>query len=209
VNTNPKIDVSYLPSSALDAHAPLWWGNLLMLVIETVAFAILIASYFYLRMNFDAWPPPRINREPILYNTRPDLAIASVNALLLLLSCLPAYWIDRAARRKRQVLVQIGLIICIGFGIAAIALRFSEFSAIHFRWDDNAYASTVWTILGMHLLHLMIGTAEFLFLATFAFRCPLDDSHTLDVSVTVVYWYWVVGIWSLLYGIVYFGPRLM
>jgi cytochrome c oxidase subunit III len=205
----PRIDVSHLPNSGFDARSPLWWGNIWLLVIETASFGIFVVTYFYVRMNFQDWPPPQVNRDPVLYNTNPELGLATANLFLLIVSCLPMVWIDRAARRKDQRALQIGLLILIALGLVTIALRFYEFSALHFSWDDNAYASTVWSILGMHLLHLMVGTAEFLFLATFAFRCPLDDSHALDVTVTAVYWYWVVGIWILLYGIIYFGPRLM
>jgi heme/copper-type cytochrome/quinol oxidase subunit 3 len=203
------IDVSNLKEGGMDTRAPLWWGNLWMLVVETMSFAILIVSYFYIRMNFKEFPPPRVDREPILYQTAPALGLATLNLILLLASIIPTIVLDRAARRKDQRTVKAGLIICMLFCIASIVLRFYEFPAIYFRWDDNAYGSVVWWILGMHLLHLLVGTGEFLFLATFAFRCPLDDSHALDVTVTAVYWYWVVGVWLFLYGLVYFGPRIL
>ena len=209
MTTRPVIDVSQLPTSGFDTRSPLWWGNLWLLVIESTMFAILVASYFYIRMNYHEWPPPRVNQQPILYQTDPNLAVATGNTLLLVLSCIPMIWMDRSARRKNQRAVQLGLIVAIVICIGSIVLRSFEFQAIHFKWSDNAYASTVWTILGTHLLHLIVATFECLFLATFAFSCPLDDSHALDVTVFAVYWYWIVGIWLLLYGVVYFGPRLM
>lgn len=209
MNTRPVIDVSHLPTGSFDARSPLWWGNLWMLAIETTMFAILVASYFYLRMNFPEWPPPQVNRAPVLYDTKPDLGFGTANLVILLLSCIPMAMMDRAARRKDQKTIRIGLVICILIGFGMIALRWCEFSATHFRWDDNAYASTVWTLLGTHLLHLIVATAECIALATFAFRCPIDDSHALDVTVTAVYWYWVAGIWAVLYAVVYFGPRIL
>jgi cytochrome c oxidase subunit 3 len=209
MNARPVINVSHLPTGAFDARSPLWWGNLWLLVIETTMFAILVASYFYLRPNFPEWPPPRVDRGPVLYNTNPDLGVATANVVLLLASCIPMRWIDRAARRKDQRTVQIGLVICLALGIASIVLRFLEFPAVHFHWNDNAYASTVWTLLGTHLLHLIVLTGETVAIATFAFRCPLDESHALDVTVLAVYWYWVAGIWVPLYGILYFAPRLL
>jgi cytochrome c oxidase subunit 3 len=209
VTTRPSIDVSHLPTGAFDTRSPLWWGNLWLLAIESTMFAILVASYFYIRMNYHEWPPPRVNQEPVLYHTAPDLGIATANMVLLLLSCIPVIWMDRAARRKNQSSVQIGLLIFFAVGIASIILRSYEFRAVHFLWNENAYASVVWTVLGTHLLHLIVATSECLFIATFAFSCPLDESHALDVTVLAVYWYWVVGIWLLLYGIIYFGPRVM
>ena len=207
---NPRmIDVSHLKEGCFDTRAPLWWGNFWLLIVETVAFGILVTSYFYVRMNLKDFPPPQVDREPIVYNTAPNLGLPTINVALLLLTLAPTIWIDLAARKKKQRSVQIGLVVCILLCALAAVLRYYEYFSIHFQWDDNAYGSVVWSILGMHHLHLLIGTGEFLFLATFAFRCPLDDSHALDVTVTAVYWYWVVGIWLLLYGLVYFGPRVL
>jgi heme/copper-type cytochrome/quinol oxidase subunit 3 len=210
MNANARpIDVSHLPDGGFDAHSPLWWGNLWMLVIESVMFAILIASYFYLRMNFHDWPPVQSNTNPPIYNTNPDLGLGTTILALLLASCVPVIWMDRAARKENQTAVKIGLVICFLVGVACVVLRFQEFSSLHFKWNDNAYASTVWLILGMHLMHLIVASAECLFLITFAFRCPMDRSHGLDVTVFAVYWYWVVGVWALLYAIVYFCPRIL
>jgi hypothetical protein len=46
------LDVSSLPDSALDARSPVWWGNLLLICIETTTMVLLIACYFYIRRNF-------------------------------------------------------------------------------------------------------------------------------------------------------------
>ena len=43
----------------MDARAPMWWGNLLLIFIETMTMGLLVASYFYIRRNFWEWPPPR------------------------------------------------------------------------------------------------------------------------------------------------------
>src|SRR4051812_19856085 len=102
------MDVSHLPTGSYDARSPLWWGNLLLLVIEITMFAILIRSFLYILMNFSEWPPPRVDYEPILYNTNPKLGVATANLLLLLASCIPMRWIDRAARAKNQRQVRIG-----------------------------------------------------------------------------------------------------
>src|SRR5687768_9108939 len=83
------IDASKLPDNAWDAHAPLWWGNLLLVFIETTSMALLFATYFYVRRNFYEWPPPRINADPAIIHPVPHLAAATVNTLLLGLSCIP------------------------------------------------------------------------------------------------------------------------
>ena len=44
------------PRSVFDTKAPLWWGNTLLLFIETAMFGILVAIYFTVMMNTDAVP---------------------------------------------------------------------------------------------------------------------------------------------------------
>jgi cytochrome c oxidase subunit III len=209
MKTQRTLEVSHLPHVGWDAQSPLWWANTIMLVIETTMFGILFASYFYLRMNFDPWPPPQINTAPAYYNTAPDLSIGTVNTIWLLLSCLPAFFLDRAARKLDTHKVRFWMAILIFTGLVAIGLRFAEFPHLHFGWDENAYAGVIWMLLGMHLMHLIIATMEAAVLGTHAFRFEVDEKHAVDITTTPVYWYWVVGTWILIYGVVYFGARVL
>lgn len=208
MKTRATLDVSDLPAHVMDRRSPIWWGNLLMLGIETTMFALLVAVYFYLRVvDADLWPPPQVNRIPVLYHPVPDLLIPTLNLLLLLLSAIPMIWTDRACLQRNARAVKFGLALTVAFGIAIIGVRFREFPALHFQWNENAYASVTWTILGMHLLHLIIATAENAIMTAWVFLKGLDDQHARDVRVTATYWYWVIGIWALLYLLVYWSPR--
>ena len=203
------LDVSALPKHCFDARAQLWWGNLLLLFIETTMFGLVVAAYFYFRQNFTSWPPPHSDSPPYLFDPEPGLLLPTINLVVLLVSVLPMAYADLAARRLDRSAVRIGLILMIVFGAAAIVLRFYEYRSLYWKWDSNAYGSVTWTILSLHLLHLFVGTLEDCFLLTWVFARPLDENHALDVTVTAVYWYWVVGTWVLLYGVVFLAPRLM
>jgi cytochrome c oxidase subunit 3 len=203
------IDVSKLPSTLFDYHEPIWWGNLLLLFIETTMFGILVAVYFSVRMNLSPFPPPQVDHFPINYHPVPDLLIPTINLAVLLLSLIPGIWVDLSARKKKEGAIKIGLIITLAFNIAAIILRFYEFNSLHFRWDDNAYGSVTWTILGVHLLHIITLGCEDVFLLVWTFAKSIDEKHCLDLTVTAVYWYWIVGIWGFLYALVYLGPRFL
>src|SRR5690349_9250386 len=203
------INAAVLPRVGWDWQSPLWWANTLMLVIETAMFAILFASYFYIRMNFEIWPPPQTTMTPPSYHSAPDLFVGSFNTGWLLLSCIPAFFLDRAARRLDTPRIRVWLAVLIAAGLIAIGLRCREFHHLHFGWDDNAYGSIIWMLLGMHLMHLIVATLEAAVMGTRAFRFPVDEKHALDISTTPVYWYWVVGTWVFVYGVVYFGARLL
>src|SRR5688500_4319330 len=103
MHLRPEIDASKLPDSAMDAEAPLWWGNLLLILIETTTMALLIATYFYVRRNFWEWPPPRVDAGPPMRDPVPELGYATVNMILLLVSCVPMYLTDQSARRRERV----------------------------------------------------------------------------------------------------------
>jgi len=208
MNARPTLDVSRLPANALDHRSPIWWGNLLLLLIETTMFALLVASYFYFRQNFQQWPPPRADGFRLVLHPVPSLPVATLNLILLLISFAPMWWVDRACLKRNTLAIRIGLLLCIFFGIVTITLRFFEFRALQFRWDENAYAAIVWTLLGMHLLHLITGTVENSIMTAWVFAKGLDDKHARDIRVTAVYWYWIIGIWVLLYGIIFLGPRI-
>src|SRR5437763_16764632 len=91
------IDVSDLEPRVMDRRSPIWWGNVLLLCIETTMFALLVATYFYLRMNFPHWPPTR--PEVSLYETIPDLGFSTANLLVLLASVFPMVMVVRACLR--------------------------------------------------------------------------------------------------------------
>ena len=207
MNTRDVIDVSRLPHAVLDHRSPIWWGNLVLVIIESVMFAILIAAYFYIYQNFEHWPPPQVNRLPVDYNPVPALGFTTANLLVILLSLAPMLLADRAALHRKRKLVDLGLWITVLFGLAAIALRFGELRALKVRWDDNAYGSTVWMIFCLHLTHLIIGTVENALMVVWVTLKGLDDKHARDIRVTAVYWYWIIATWIPLYLILVIGPR--
>lgn len=202
------IDVSQLPEHTLDHRSPIWWGNVLLLVIETVMFGILVAAYFYLRQNFAVWPPPRPDHVPVEF-PKPLLGLATVNLVVLVLSCVPMFIADRAALRRNHRLIDYAMVATCLLGLLTIYLRWKEFGNLHLRWDDNAYASITWMTIGMHFTHLIVGTLENLLLTAWLLTHGLDDQHARDVRVGAVYWYWIAVIWVPLYALVYFGPRLL
>jgi cytochrome c oxidase subunit 3 len=194
-------DVAVLSDHAFGYHAPIWWGNLLMIFIEGAAFAILAVSYFYLRENFVTWPPSRTRL--------PDLGISSINLLLLLVSVAPFWYAAKRARvHEPPPVVGRWLMLGVLFGIAAIVLRGFEFRALHTGYYSNAYGSITWTILGVHLAHLLAGTLETFVIGLVMFVGPVEKSHYRDATMMAVYWYFVVISWVGLYVIVFIAPRV-
>jgi cytochrome c oxidase subunit III len=195
----PILNVAALPGIGYRVTAPLWWGNLLAIVIESMLFVLAIASYFYLRLTFRDWPPPRIDY--------PDLGWGIANLLVIVAIYVPMYLLQKATERDDEKQVRITLIVSLLLMGASIALRVYEFHGLHCQWDTNAYGSITWLILGLHTLHLLAGTTETLLLTIWAFTHKLDKKHRLDLEVLAWYLYFVVISWIVLFVVIYLTPR--
>ena len=205
----PTLDVSDLPATVFDYRAPLWWGNTLLLFIETAMFGILIAMYVTIAMNTTPFPPPLTDAYPVLYDPVPDLTLPIIGLVVLLLSLVPGIMLDIAARKRKGGAVKVLILITLAFNIAAIIIRYYEYDSLHFKWNDNAYGSITWMILGMHMLHLFVMLCEDSYLAIWTWTKELDDKHALDLTVMAIYWYWIVAIWVILFSVVYIVPRIL
>jgi len=200
MKAKPLLDVSQLPAYAFSHRSLMWWGTLGIILIEGTVFAMLIVTYFYLRGLVPEWPP---SLPP------PDLWAGTTNTLVLLVSVIPNYWVQKVAEREELRTVQIGLVICLVFAVAFLLLRVFEFRTLHCQWDTNAYGSIVWTILGFHTTHLLTDAIDTAVLTVLMFTGPIDGRRFVDVSQNSFYWYFVVAVWLPLYAVVYLAPRVL
>ena len=196
----PPVPTLRDPDPGFGHHAPRWWGNWFIMLIEGAAFAALAVTYFYIWRNFDTWPPTA--------TLVPDLGVSTINVTVLVASVLPMWHVARLALRhdKPQVL-GIWLLVCVLFGVSAAILRVMEFKAVHTRWDANAYGTIVWAILAVHFAHILAATLETLVLVLLMFKGPVEDRHYSDIAVNAVYWYFMALSWVAFYLIVFLAPR--
>jgi cytochrome c oxidase subunit III len=194
------VDVSELPTYVYGHRGVIWWGTVGMIAIEATAFALAIFAYLYIRSRADEWPP---SVEP------PDLLWGTANLVLAVVSLVPNHWTKRAADEADHRKVQIGLAICVAFGLALLVVRAFEFSALNCRWDTNAYSSAVWMLLGLHTVHLATDFYDTAVLSTLSVTGPWEGKRFVDVSENTMYWYFVVLAWLPIYAIIYWGPRLL
>jgi heme/copper-type cytochrome/quinol oxidase subunit 3 len=193
------MDVGDLPSHAFGPSSPTWWGTLGMMVVEGMLFALTIASYFYLRGQAPEWPlraPP------------PELLWGTLNTVLMLLSGLPNEWTKRSAERHDHRRACIGLWINTAIGVVLMAVRVGEFATLNVRWNDNAYGSVVWMLMGLHTTHLIADTYNTGVLAVLFSAGPVEGKRFVDVSENAGYWYFVVVSWLAVYATVFWGARL-
>jgi cytochrome c oxidase subunit III len=195
------VDVSELPDQGAFGHRGLiWWGTVGFMVIEGSMFVMALITYFYLRLRVDEWPPSLPD---------PELFYGTLNLSVLLVSALPNHLAKVAAEALDLARTRRWLVICVLFGVVLLVIRGYEFTALNCRWDDNAYGSMVWIILGLHTAHLLTDWADTLVLTALMFtRHAHNGKRFSDVSDNCFYWHFVVASWVPLYLLLYGTPRL-
>ncbi len=179
------LDVSGLPQVAFGRQNVSWLGNVLYMTIEGTMFALVIATYFYLRTRMIEWPPG--------YHAPPILRYGMINAVLFLLSLAPARYIKAKAEKGERTGISIGLIALILFGALAIFFRVFEFGSLNCNYTDNAYASAIWVLLGLHTGHLITEWFETITVFCISLTNRMEGMRFADAAMNTDYWYFVVA----------------
>jgi heme/copper-type cytochrome/quinol oxidase subunit 3 len=195
------LDVSQLAPGAFGHRSILWWGTMGIIVIEGMAFALTIGAYFFLRTRSVHWPPPTV--------APPGLFWGTLNTIVLLASAVPNELAKKAAERVNLGQVQLWLVVCLIFGVAFNTIRWFEFLSLNCLWNENAYASITWFLLGLHTTHILTDVLDTAVLTVLMFVGPIEEKRFVDVSENSFYWYFVVLAWLPIYGVIYWAPRLL
>ena len=194
------LDLGKLPLHGLGTASVTWWGTLAFMLIEGTGFALAIAVYLYLMSMATAWP---INTQA------PDLLPGTLVTLILLASLIPNVLLSRWAERQDLRKVRIGIVTMSILGTVPLIVRIFEFPALKVSWDSNAYGSVVWTLLGLHTIHIITDLVDTLVLAALMFtRHGLSSRRFGDVQDNAMYWNFVVATWLPIYGCIYWLARL-
>lgn len=201
MNVRRTLDVSGLPEYAFGHRDPLWWGCVGLIAIEATMLGLLLASWFYVRGNFHAWPPQGLG-------TRAR-TLAAIEVAVLAASLWPTHLLNLAALRGDLRAIRRWLVVLVVLGLAYLALRWRVLAALPFRWDQNAHASVVWGVLVLNTFHGVSGVAENLVMLALAVMGPVEKKHLVDVHAGGFLWYFVVLSWIPLWLLVIAAPGLL
>jgi heme/copper-type cytochrome/quinol oxidase subunit 3 len=191
-------DVSALPTYGFGPRMTTTWGTLGFCALEGTGFALAVGAYLYLMQVNDQWP---------LSAAPPGYWPGTIITLLLLVSLWPNQFVKKAAKREDRQAVQRLLLIMSVIGLIAIAIRFYEFPHLNVSWDQNAYGSIVWIILGLHTTHILTDVGDTLVLTALMFTRHAHGKRFADAEDNAFYWDFVVLSWLPLYLLIYWVPR--
>jgi len=172
-------------------------GMLIFVVTEVMFFAGLISAFTIVKSNaLMPWPPPGQPRLPI--------EATALNTLALVLSGFAVFAAWRAFTRSDR---RAGPLLLAGVTLGAlfVTLQGMEWVALlseGLTLTTSAHASFFYLIVGAHALHV-VGALAVVVRAYLRLRGELLDEPGL--RATVVLWTFVVGVWPVLYVLVYLG----
>jgi cytochrome c oxidase subunit 3 len=174
-----------LPSAVL--------GTLIFVIIEAMMFAGMISAYLIIQTS-GVWPPPDQPRLPV--------EETAVNTAALMLSGVLLYVASRAYRRERSA-ARIPLLLTILLGAFFVIFQGVEWVALvgeGLTLTSSTLGSFFYLIVGMHALHAIVSLGFLVSSLVLLQRRRLSRS---TFAASQVFWYFVVGLWPILYWQVY------
>lgn len=169
-------------------------GMIFFLTFEVMLFASLISALTVNKASAGVWPPLDQPRLPI-----EDTAI---NSIFLLISGLTAFRMTRSSSSGRRLLFTA---ITWFLGLTFVLLQGVEWAQLigfGLTTSSSIYGAFFYLIIGVHALHVLMGMGLLTWLGVGA-RSASPLAWADRSSTVALYWYFVVGIWPVLYYLVY------
>lgn len=173
-------------------------GMAAFLGAEAMFFAGLIGAFLVFRYGSQVWPPP--------FQPRLPLGVTGVNTAVLLLSAFTMARAWRAWKRENRKALNRNLLVTSVLGVVFLLVQGSEWvRLVHFglTLSSSVYGGTFYTLIGFHGLHVL---GAVIWLASVFFmlrRASFLPRYGTRLEICAIYWYFVVGLWPVLFGLVY------
>ncbi len=176
-----------------------FWGMVMAIVTESMLFAGLLSSYFYLRATSDEWPLGGL--------PEPELTKVGVFSVILIASSLPVIWAERSIGHGDLRRLRLGL--ALGFVMGAVFLAYTawDFAHAEFGVSDNSYASVFHITIGLHALHVLAGLSASVAVQAKAWTGRIDAEHHETVRLWSMYWHFVDAVWVVVFTSLYLSPH--
>ncbi len=173
-------------------------GLLMFLGAEAMFFAGLIGAFLVFRLNSPVWPPLSQPRLPV--------AVTGINTAFLLLSAVTMHLALMAIRAGRQTALARHLLVTALLGGVFLGIQGYEWvRLVHFgltMWS-GIYGATFYTLIGCHGLHVFGAVIWLSVVLLMARQGHFTARRHAGVELCAMYWNFVVGLWPVLYALVY------
>ncbi len=179
-------------------------GMVFLLVTELMFFGGLVSAFIVNKAGWD-WPPVGQPRLPV--------EVTAVNTFILIFSAITIYLVTRNfhhsgaehskgdSRKVKKMLIWT-----MAFGIIFVVVQGVEWVRLlgfGLTTTSSLYGAFFYTIIGAHGLHVLAGLSILIYLWFYLKKPNSFEAKRETSSACSLYWYFVVGIWPVLYVLVY------
>lgn len=183
----PKVAKKLLPNGLM--------GMFIFITTEVMFFAALISAHMIVKSGADAWPPADQPRLPVV--------ATAINSLFLLLSGIMVFRANLAMTDKNMAATK--RLTAFALGLAAVFVGIQGFEWVNMlnfglTITSSTYGAFFYLIIGTHALHAI---GALLLLGYDYLKLHKGTLTQESFWTTQAFWYFVVGVWPVLYVIVY------
>mgnify|MGYP003298229444 FL=1 len=172
------------------------FATVILIMTEVMFFAALISAYMIIRSGSEEWPPWGQPRLPVF--------ATALNSLALLASAFCLHQsvkvFSSQALRSKQLLA---LTIALGTVFVSVqGYEWVQLISFGLTITSSTYGGVFYLIIGAHGLHV-IGGLLALLACLRRFNSTSQQLTTDNFRAAQIFWYFVVGVWPVLYTLVY------
>ena len=170
----------------------------MFLAFEAMFFGGLIGAFLVFRLSSPRWPPPG---QPYL-----PVAVTWINTGILLLSSVTMRRARRAICAGDRPGLLRGLGMTAALGTLFLVVQGTEWVRLvkfGLTLSSGTYGTTFYTLIGCHGLHVLAAVMWLLVVLCLARGGRFSAREHVGVQLCGMYWHFVVGLWPVLFGLVY------
>ena len=171
---------------------------IVFIAAELMFFSGIIGAFLVFRFSGQPWPPPFQPRLPV--------GITAVNTVFLVISSFTFLRAKRAIRLGDGSRLCTYLTLTGALGVLFLVIQGYEWvKMLNFglRASSGTYASTFYTIIGTHAVHVSLGVIWLVAVLIRAWLGYYSSDNYTGVTTCGMYWHLVVGLWPALFYLVY------
>lgn len=173
-------------------------GMAAVIVAELMLFGGLIGAYLVFRLQVTEWPPGGLPRLPIGVTTlNTGVLVASAVAVRRALGFLRHGLSDRAGRT---------MMLATGLGVLFLAVQGLEWVRLvrhGLTLGSGVYGGVFYLLIGCHATHVLVAVLVLAAVTTAVLRSWISPDRPVVVEACAAYWYFVTGLWLVLFPLVY------
>jgi cytochrome o ubiquinol oxidase subunit 3 len=173
------------------------FGFWIYLMTDLLMFAALFGAFAALRNNVAAGPTGKE-----LF----DLNFVLIETLILLTSSFTCGLVILSMHKKNKTQTSAWLYTTILLGLSFLALEISEFIHLYqegHSWQQSAFLSSYFTLVGTHGLHITAGLVWAIILAVKLLKTGLTEAVQRKLILFSLFWHFLDIVWIFIFTIVY------